>query len=80
MNPSVTVITATTTPQLVFSGMGKVRVRSVNGNAKFGDANLNASDSKTWLQTGSAFEFSAPAEIYAATASGTDPVSVEVWF
>lgn len=83
MNPEVTQATVVnTTPQLVFSGMGKVRFTDVGGNVRFGDSNVSAASSATWLDVTLPFDFRAPADVYAVCINSTSnqTAKVQVWF
>lgn len=84
MNPEVTQdVVANTTPQLVFSGAGKVLVSSTNGNVAFGDASVSAANIATWMSVPVAgFHFCAPAEIYAVCINGAtnQTVKIQRWF
>jgi hypothetical protein len=84
MNPEITQdVVVNSTPQLVFSGTGKVWFGSVNGHVRFGDANLALGNTLTWADVpAGGFNFCAPAEVYAICINGqtNQGIKVQRWF
>jgi hypothetical protein len=83
-NPQITTVTITSTPTLVFSGCGNVRLNQVSGSAYVvGGANVQyIGGAHTWFSAGNGVEFKADAELYAVCAfpGDTAVVRVERWF
>jgi len=78
----VKTLTITTTPQLVFSGCGRL-VLSAGGSVRLGGADFDPGDPATFAVgavVNREYHFSAPVEIYAATGAGTDSLSLVHWF
>ena len=82
MNPNVAVVNVTTTPVLLFSGVGTVRFSVVGGSGGgiyFGNSAVDNGNADTNGDFGSQVEFKRPAELWSVAVSGSYQVKVTSW-